>query len=73
MKRGAATDTVEFTLGPHAARQGWEVARITYDASNASHLAQVEAAITAMVKARGAAPVRPLRQRLMDEAGRVAQ
>jgi hypothetical protein len=53
MRRGVASDTVEFSLGPHNARDGWEVARITYDASNPKHLAQVEAAITAMVKARG--------------------
>jgi hypothetical protein len=53
MKRNTASDTVEFSLGPHAARAGWEVARITYDASNPKHLAQIEAAITAMVSARG--------------------
>lgn len=69
MKHRTGSDTVELSLGPHNARAGWEVARITYDAANPKHLAQIQAAITAMVKARGETPLDlPPRQPLMREA-----
>jgi hypothetical protein len=44
---------LEFNVGPHPVREGWEVARITYDPANPAHERQVEAAITALVQARG--------------------
>ena len=53
MRERATNDAVEVNVGPHAVRAGWEVARITYDAANPQHLAQIEAAITAMFAARG--------------------
>jgi hypothetical protein len=51
MKRNPPS-TVEFSIGPHSARPGWEVARIVYDSGRPEHRRQVDAAITAMVRAR---------------------
>jgi hypothetical protein len=52
MKRYGESTAVEFAIGPHAARRGWEVARIVYDPARPEHLRQIEAAITALVHAR---------------------
>lgn len=52
MKRQSSSESVAFSLGPPTAREGWEVARITYDAANPAHLAQVEAAVNALVAER---------------------
>jgi hypothetical protein len=46
--------SVEVTLGPHAARVGWEILRLTYDPANPGHRAQIDAAIGAMLAARAA-------------------
>lgn len=46
---------LELTIRPHPARTGWEMARIAYNPDNPKHLAQIDAAITAMVHARTAA------------------
>ena len=52
MGRYGEPTAVEFAIGPHAARRGWEVARIVYDPARPEHLRQIEAAITALVRAR---------------------
>ena len=52
MRRQQATETLEFHVGPHSAREGWAVARITYKPSNPEHKRQVSAAIAALVQAR---------------------
>jgi hypothetical protein len=52
MKRESEATAVEFAIGPHAGRRGWEVARIVYDPARPEHLRQIEAAITALVRAR---------------------
>ena len=53
MKNPVAGDSVEVALGPHPARAGWEVARITYNTRNVKHLAQIDAAIAGLLAARG--------------------
>lgn len=52
MKRRENRSVLEFSVGPHPARDGWEVARITYNSADPEHERQVEAAITALVRAR---------------------
>lgn len=52
MKRQQSSGPLEFTVGPHPARYGWEVVRITFNPADPSHARQVEAAITALVQAR---------------------
>lgn len=52
MKRRHCGTCVELSVTPHPARTGWEVVRLNYDATNAQHLAQVEAAIAAFTRAR---------------------
>ncbi len=53
MKRRESGGVLEFAVGPHPARDGWEVARITYNSADPEHERRVEAAITALVHARG--------------------
>lgn len=50
--RKNAGDVVEMQLGPHPAREGWAVFRMTYDLRNPVHEAQAQAAIRAAVQAR---------------------
>ena len=50
MKR--QVDGVEMSVLPHPARRGWEVVRLNYDAHDPQHLAQVEAALMALARAR---------------------
>ena len=52
MKRHPASTAVEFAIGPHGARPGWQVARIAFDTERADHLHQIDAAISALVRAR---------------------
>ena len=52
MGRYGEPTAVELAIGPHAARRGWEVARIVYDPARPEHLRQIEAAIAALVLAR---------------------
>lgn len=53
MKRCQTGGSLEFNVGPHPARHGWEVARITYNPADPQHERQVEATITTLVRARG--------------------
>lgn len=52
MKRHQDSNAVELQLGPHPARHGWEVMRVNYDAHNPMHVEQIDAALTAIVRAR---------------------
>jgi hypothetical protein len=71
VKPRANRGSVELSMGPHNARDGWGVARITYDTANPKHLAQIEAAITALIAAERGRPTGGL-TRVAGESARAA-
>jgi hypothetical protein len=52
LKRQLDSTTIELRIGPHRARPGWGVARITFNGDRPDHIQQIDAAIKAMVEAR---------------------
>ena len=49
MRRHTKSSGVEFSISPHQVRQGWQVARIVYDANAPEHRARISEAVRTLL------------------------